>query len=65
MEQREALVGGKIKERKLELGLVKREASTGESLELSVQVHGTGKVLNHRDSLDVKVAKHGIALPPA
>jgi hypothetical protein len=58
-------VGKRKKGRKLELRLVKREASRRESLELSVQIHCTGKVLKHRDSVDVKIAKHGIALPSA
>jgi hypothetical protein len=38
-------------------------ASVRESLEMPVQVHGTGEVLQHRHGLDVLVAEHHIALP--
>jgi hypothetical protein len=45
---------------------VKRDASIGESLKLAVQIHGTGFFfLKNRDSLHVKVAEHGVALPTA
>jgi hypothetical protein len=43
--------------------LVERDSSVGKSEEMAVHIHGTGKVLKHGDSLHVKVAKHGIALP--
>jgi hypothetical protein len=40
----------------LEPALVERHASAGKSLELAVQIHGTGKVLQHGDSSHVKAA---------
>jgi hypothetical protein len=44
-------------------GLVERNASGGKGLELAVQIHLTGKILEDGHSLDMEVAEHCVALP--
>jgi hypothetical protein len=51
--------------RELARGLVNEIGGIRESLEMALHVHGTSKVLDDRDSLDVQIAEHGVTLPSA
>jgi hypothetical protein len=66
VEQGVALLGGRRRKgvvKVLELGLVNGDTSSGKGVELAVQMHLAGKILEDWDSLDVEVPKHGIPLP--
>jgi hypothetical protein len=51
--------------RELSKGLVNEIGGMRESLEMAMLVHGTGKILDDRDSLVMQIAEHGITLPSA